>query len=68
MSIGIRFILDSFQKYRHPISDIVQRILHWLDWSNTSIPVCCSIAVIVDKLILQWSIDVNLVMYHTNNN
>ncbi len=44
------------------ISDIVQSILHWLVWSHTSIPVCCSNGVIVDKLILQWSIDVNVWM------
>ncbi len=31
----------------------------WLEWSNTSIPVCCRIGVIVDKRILQISIDVN---------
>ncbi len=28
---------------RYPISDIVELILHWLEWSNISIPVCCSI-------------------------
>ncbi len=38
---------------------MVWLILHWLDWSNTSPPVCCSIGVIVNKHILQWSIDVN---------
>ncbi len=37
---------------RYLISDIVYMILHWLEWSNTSIPICCSIGVIVDKLIL----------------
>ncbi len=39
-----------------------------LDSSNTSIPVCYSIDVIVNKLILQWSINVNVGMYHAKNN
>ncbi len=48
---NIRYLVSGILSY--PISVIEKMILHLLEWSNTSIPVCCSIRVIVGKLILQ---------------